>query len=171
MADEEQSTVFLMKPTAHLLHGFIGSGKTTFARRLEREYGAVRFSHDEWMIKLHGWNPPEERFSEYLVQVENLLWDEAARALHDGTDVILDFGFWTRVSRDVARNRARSLGATAKFYEVFCSVQTARARTLERSKNPSAESFWINGAAFDKLIGFYEPMQDDEPRIRIDGTK
>jgi hypothetical protein len=35
--------------TAHLIHGFLGAWKTTFAKKLEAELGAVRFSQDEWM--------------------------------------------------------------------------------------------------------------------------
>lgn len=31
-------------PTAHLIIGFIGAGKTTFARKLEKEIGVVRFT-------------------------------------------------------------------------------------------------------------------------------
>ena len=160
-----------MKPTVHLLHGFIGSGKTTFARKLERECGAVRFSHDEWMIRLHGWNPPEEHYSEYFAQVEKLIWDEATLLIRAGTDVILDFGFWSRESRDAARNRARSIGSAAKFYEISCPRQTMRARALERSMRPSTDSLWIDGAGFDKLIAEFEPMQDDEEFVRIDGSK
>lgn len=160
-----------MKPIVHLLHGFIGSGKTTFARQLEREIGAVRCSHDEWMIRLHGWNPPEEHFSEYRSQVEDLIWDEAARLVGTGTDVILDIGFWTRESRDDARNRTCSIGATAKFYEVFCPREIMRTRALERSQSPTVDSLWIDGAGFDKLITGFEPMQDDEDFVRIDGTR
>lgn len=42
------------KPIAHLICGFIGSGKTTFARKLEKETGAARFTKDEWMVRLFG---------------------------------------------------------------------------------------------------------------------
>lgn len=160
-----------MKPIAHLLHGFMGSGKTTFARQLERKCGAVRISHDEWMVRLHGWNPPEEHFSEYRAQVEKLIWDEATRVIGAGTDVILDHGFWTRESRDAARDRAHSVGAATKFYEVVCPQEIMRARALDRSKSPKTDSLWIDGAGFDKLFAAFEPMQDDEEFIRIDGTK
>lgn len=123
------------------------------------------------MIKLHGWNPPEKHFSEYLVQVENLIWDEATREIRAGSDVILDFGFWTRKSRDVARKRVCSIGAVAKFYKIFCPTHIMRARALERSKSVSTDSLWIDSAAFDKLIAAFEPMQDDEEFVRIDGTE
>ena len=106
----------MMKPTAHLLHGFIGSGKTTFARQLERQCGAVRFTHDEWMVKLYGWNPPEKHYEAYFARVENLIWEEATLVIHAGTDVILDFGFWTRESRDASRKRVCAIGAAAKFW-------------------------------------------------------
>ncbi|MDX1507436.1 MAG: AAA family ATPase [Woeseiaceae bacterium] len=159
------------KPTAHLLHGYIGSGKTTFARKLEREHGAVRFSHDEWMVRLHGWNPPAEQFAERMAQVMNLIWDEATRELEAGNDVILDFGFWTRESRDAARRRVSSIGAVAKFYSFFCPKSIMKARTLERSKRPSTDSLWIDEPAFDKLLARFEPMDDDEEYVRVDGTR
>jgi predicted kinase len=141
----------MIKPTAHLLHGFIGSGKTTFARQLERECGGVRFTHDEWMVRLYGWNPPEKHFAEYYARIENLIWEEAARVVRAGTDVILDFGFWTRASRDAARSRVQAIGAEARFYEVWCPQRIMRARALERSKKPSVDSLWIDGAGYDKL--------------------
>ena len=43
--------------TAHLIHGFLGAGKTTFARELEQNIPAIRFSHDEWMTRLYGDDP------------------------------------------------------------------------------------------------------------------
>jgi hypothetical protein len=46
-----------------------------------------------------------------------------------------------------------------------------RARALDRSKSPKTDSLWIDGVGFDKLFAAFEPMQDDEEFIRIDGTK
>ncbi len=160
-----------MKPTAHLLHGFMGSGKTTLSRQLERECGAVRISHDKWMVRLHGWNPSEEHFGEYRAQVENIIWEEARRAIGAGNDVILDHGFWTRDSRDAARERAGSAGAAVRFYQVVCPREIMRVRALERSSSPKTDSLWIDGPGFDKLFATFEPMQDDEEFVRIDGTE
>jgi predicted kinase len=40
--------------TAFLIHGYLGAGKATLARRLEVEQAAIRFTHDEWMRSLYG---------------------------------------------------------------------------------------------------------------------
>jgi predicted kinase len=159
-----------MKPTIHLLCGRIGSGKTTFAKKLEREIAAIRFTHDEWMVRLYGPNPPEERFGEYWVRIERLIWETAEAFVRTGSDVILDFGFWTRESRDMARDRALVAGAEAKLYKMFCPRPIALERTLKRSANPPGDSLWIDRAAYEKLDVLFEPMQDDEEFVLIQGT-
>lgn len=53
-----------MTATALLLHGYMGAGKTTFARRLEREGRGLCFTHDEWMGHLYGDDPPADAFAD-----------------------------------------------------------------------------------------------------------
>ena len=82
-----------------MMCGPTGSGKTTFAKRLEREHNAVRMSVDEWMIALHGHHMPREVFDERLARIKDLLWNMARRLLELGVNVVLDFGFWKRTDR------------------------------------------------------------------------
>ena len=42
----------IQRPLLIAFCGLPGSGKTTVARELERETGAIRFSTDEWMAEL-----------------------------------------------------------------------------------------------------------------------
>src|SRR5688572_8578404 len=56
--------------TAHLIHGFVGAGKTTFAKRLAAETGAIRLSMDEWYLRLYtGGEPTESQEPELLRRV------------------------------------------------------------------------------------------------------
>src|SRR5512135_1026786 len=81
--------------TLHLIYGPVGSGKTTFARKLERQIRAVRFTPDEWMLRLYGDRPPAATFQETLDRLYDLIWEHAERVVRTGTDVIMDCGFWT----------------------------------------------------------------------------
>jgi predicted kinase len=46
--------------TVHLIHGCLGAGKTTFAKKLAEEVNGVRFNPDEWMVRLYGEDPPAD---------------------------------------------------------------------------------------------------------------
>lgn len=158
------------KPTAHLLHGFVGAGKTTFARRLEVELPAMRLTHDEWMHQLYGPNPPAAEFAKLFARVDALIWSCAERTLELGRDVILDYGFWTRRSRDEARGRIEALGLRFVLYSVEVPESLARKRVADRTRQVPDDSLWINHEAFDLFKTRFEPLQSDEPHVSIDGT-
>lgn len=42
------------RPLIHLVAGSTGAGKTTYARKLCAEIGALHFSIDQWMATLNG---------------------------------------------------------------------------------------------------------------------
>jgi predicted kinase len=90
--------------TAHLIHGYLGAGKTTFARQLEADLPALRLSHDEWMAGLFGEDPPETAFADQHRRVWEVMTPVWTRLLTLGCDVVLDFGFWRRSERDSVRD-------------------------------------------------------------------
>jgi len=155
-------------PTLHLLCGFVGAGKTTFARKLEQEIRAVRLSPDEWVVGLYGHNPPAEKFRDAYSRVVDLIWQQAVRLLALGLDVILDFGFWSRASRDDVRARAASLGVAYKLYFVHCPDDVMRRRVLGRSTELPADALWIDEAAFELFQTKFEPPGEDEEHVRIE---
>src|ERR1017187_10193111 len=110
--------------TVHLIHGYLGSGKTTFAKDLERRTGGLRITLDDWTIGL----------SEDHVSVDYALLDRVTTLLNDlwphtvvaGVhDVILDYGFWSRDGREKARAKAAEIGAEVMLYEVMCPDSVA----------------------------------------------
>lgn len=149
--------------TAHLIHGIVGSGKTTLARRLEQEHGAVRFTPDEWMAALFGADPSADIFQEKLAAVFSLserLW---TRCLRLEVDVVLDHGFWTRAERDRTRAVVFALGATPVLYEVSCSPEEARRRVAARNAGPE-RTLHIGPETFEVLLRRFEPLGADEDR-------
>jgi predicted kinase len=79
--------------TAYLIHGYIGAGKTTLARRLEVDEFAVRFTHDEWMRSLYGDDPPEAHFAQFAQRISDVMEAMWTRCISLKTNVVLDFGF------------------------------------------------------------------------------
>jgi predicted kinase len=60
--------------TAHLIHGYLGAGKTSFAQMVERQVNGIRFSADEWYLHLYAGNEPTAR-------LELAWWDRVLRML------------------------------------------------------------------------------------------
>ena len=83
--------------------GKVGSGKSTYARRLEAEHGFLLLSADEWMLRLHGEIADREEFADKLSRCKAMIDDLALGLLERGMDVVLDSGFWTLEERAKAK--------------------------------------------------------------------
>lgn len=76
--------------TLHLICGLPCAGKTTFARQLEQTHQALRFTPDEWHIRLFGMDFAEDEplHDARHNLIETMQWELAARALTLGLNVI-----------------------------------------------------------------------------------
>ena len=153
--------------TAHLLFGYLGSGKTTCAKRLEVEHKAVRFTPDEWMARLFGDDPPAESFPENAAAILELLEPLWTRCLSLGLDVVLDYGFWRRKERDEVRAVVEGLGARACLYRLECPDDEAR-RRIDARNQEDGRSLFIAPATYDALRSRFEPLGVDEACLKAD---
>ena len=107
--------------------GLPGAGKTTLARRLERDHDAVRLCPDEWMGRLGAdlYDGPARQ------AVEQLQWELARRLLRLGLVVVIEWGTWARRERDELREEARLLGAAVelRFLDETIDVLWERVRS------------------------------------------
>jgi predicted kinase len=157
----------MTQTTLHLLCGLPGTGKTTFARKLEGERKAVRFTHDEWMHRLYGDNLPADQFQVYHERVSTLIWDYTERLIAFGVDVILDFGFWKKKARQEAVDRAKILGVTPILYKFTCPQAEANRRVLERNKTLPKDSLVIDEHALKVFARMFEPIEDHEECVEV----
>lgn len=148
-------------PTIHAIHGFLGSGKTTLARRLEQTLPALRLNSDEWMVRLYGPDPPEEVFRPALARVQALQRALAERVLALGLDVVLDEGYWTRAGRDGLRAWAEALGLPLRLYAVKVLDDEAWRRIDVRNRQPG--SLYIAPETYALFRRQFAPLAPDEP--------
>ncbi|OGG32886.1 hypothetical protein A2968_06460 [Candidatus Gottesmanbacteria bacterium RIFCSPLOWO2_01_FULL_42_22] len=151
------------QPIAYVICGFIGAGKTTFARKLEKETKAIRITKDEWIIKIFGNKiTSDKNFEVYDKNITELATNIAFKILKAGKDVILDEGFWVKSQRDDIKKKILQVGAKPIFYYVETSVEKMKERVINRSNNPTKDSFEINEEMFDKYLKYWEPPKKEE---------
>lgn len=142
--------------TIHLMVGFMGFGKTTLAKQLAEKIPAVRLTHDEFMVKLYGRNMPYDEFHPNYDKVDKVLWNLAEKIIKTGTDVIMDYGFWSHSDRENAYQKAKKITNNVLFHYVYCDMFLAKERILARSAQNSDE-LYIREDEFDTLAQKYEP--------------
>lgn len=144
--------------TLFLMCGLPGSGKTTLARQLEQEHGALRLTPDDWLATL-GLDPFDDA---KRAAVEAQQWLVAARALELGVNVILDFGVWSRVERDSFRKRARELGARTVLHFLDVPREELRRRLKARNAARKPGSVVVDDAQLDSYFAWLERPTADE---------
>ena len=92
--------------------GLPGSGKTTLAKQLEQETGAVRLNTDEWMAAL------EVDFfdEEFRDKLQTRLYELGKTLMNLGQSIIVEDGHWRREERDRHREDAKKLGAIVELH-------------------------------------------------------
>jgi predicted kinase len=154
-------------PTAHLVCGPTGAGKTTYAVALAARAGAVRFSIDEWMAKLFAADRPEPMNAQWALErvarCESQIWTVTARVLAAGTHVVLDLHFSQADHRDQWRTNVAGTIAESKLHYLDVSREIRLARVLERDRlRVASAGFEVTGATFDRVEAQFEPPTDDE---------
>ena len=145
--------------TIHLMHGFIGFGKTTVAKQIERDLHLVRLTHDEIMRERYGRNPQD--FDTKYKIVDDYIRKETERLIKQGQDVVLDYGFWSKSKRKEYYEFAKNLTPNVFFHLLCTDIETAQKRCVERSSRDDG-ALLITAETFNELLKHYEPWADDE---------
>jgi len=159
------------KPVVYIVCGFIGAGKTTFAKNLEKKTGAVRITKDEWSISLIGNDPTIDGYEEWDNKLCKSLRDFAFQLVEKGIDVILDEGFWEKELREEMRRSVGRIGAKAVLYYVEASIETMRERVVKRNDNFTNDSFRISREMFEYYLKYWQPPSEEEGYVLASEVK
>jgi predicted kinase len=126
--------------------GLPGAGKTTRAKELAAAHPALRLTPDEWMISLFDGSQPDGKRD----LLEGRLIALALQALQLGTNVVLDFGLWSRDERSALRWLAASAGASCQVIYLPVGKDVQRARIAQREATAPHTTFPMTEADTDK---------------------
>lgn len=152
----------------HLMYGLSGSGKSTLARHLAEETPAVRFTLDEWMLRLyHELSIEDEAYGQRAAIVRDLIWSLAEQVLRTGTDVVLDWNSWSQARRRWAVEHARRIGADVFLHHLTTSIEESSRRAEIRMESESVFAHPVDRAGNEHLAGLLEEPSIDEGLIII----
>jgi len=138
------------------------SGKTTLAKKLERELTALRLNIDEFHIHLHGQDADDPEHDARHALIERALWNIAARVLELGTNVILDYGLWAREEREHYRACASLFGAASEVHFLEVPEDELFLRLRNRNSGSLHDSFLITEEAMKPWLRIFQKPTPDE---------
>lgn len=139
----------------------MGFGKTTLAKKLAQDLPAILFTPDEFMRRLYSRNLPDAEFRIAHKKIDDFIWSLAEQAINAGTNVILDYGFWSKENRKITFERAKKITDKVVFHQINCDINIAKARVLNRTKENNEELF-IDENCFNMFLSQYEPIDTSE---------
>lgn len=151
------------QPTLFLTVGLPGTGKTTAARRIEVEHGALRLTKDEWMKALYGRDNPASASD----VIEGRLIQIGLRALELGINVVIDYGLWSRDERSALRHAAADVGARVVITYFELTPAEQRKRLDQRLTEAQHETWPIS----DQELAEWASKIDIPTSAELDGSE
>ena len=154
-------------PVVYLLIGLTGSGKTTYARRLEAE-GVLRLSVDEEVFARngrYGVDYPEHEYPERERPVVQEVRERLAEAVLAGRSVVLDYGLWRRTERDSYKKLVEDVGGRWRL--IYLKVDRAELlRRLDaRNRRDDANALKVTPEALESFYARFEEPFDEREEV------
>ena len=157
------------RPQVVMMCGVAGSGKTTYARRLEAR-GYVRLSIDEEVWTRFGrfgidYDPAD--YQEHWSVAEGELAHRLVSLIRQGRHVVLDFSFWQRAIRDHCKQLIEDAGGRWRLVYLKVDPALLRQRLDLRSERFDANAaFPITDDILNAYVsGFEEPNGEGQEVI------
>lgn len=145
--------------TVHLLCGLVGAGKSTHARHLETDLPGVRFSLDEWMLRLYALPYDDPAYGKLAELCKAMIFDTARGPLGLGVPIILDWNHWSRERRRVSASWARECGDDVILHHVDTPIDVVVQRLRSRDE---AHAHRISAADARRFVTIFEPPSAEE---------
>lgn len=147
-----------------LICGKICCGKTTYSEQIRKEENAVILSVDEIMLSIFGQHAGEKH-DEYANNTQKYLFDKSIEFVNAGVNVILDWGFWTKVNRNKAKEFYSAQGIATEMHYIDICDETWKQRLAYRNAKVEAgetEAYFVDENLANKFAAIFETPNEDE---------
>ena len=147
--------------------GTICCGKSTYAKKLKGENNAVILSIDDLTLTMF----PEgagEMHDTYVMRAEKYLLELSIQILNSGMDVILDWGLWTKSTRDRIREFYASHGEIkTELHYLKLSPEVWEERINKRNSSDET-AYYVDEGLIDKVTSLFEEPSEDEVDVLVE---
>lgn len=153
---------------AMLICGKICSGKSYYARNLKQKEKAVILSTDEVTYDLIN-NEQGEFYDIFASRVNNYLKKKAVEIVKCGSNVILDWGFWTEEERKEISKYFESNNINYEWHYIDINDDTWHKNINERNERVRAgkggSDFYVDEGLLKKVSSRFEKPAKEEINI------
>lgn len=146
----------------YFLCGLPTAGKTTLAKQIEVEVGAVRFTLDERMIAKYDYTIFDEEYGRFATAEKELIWQEAQEVLKNGRDAILDWSLWSRAARAEWSQKVLAAGYNYRLIYLDVSLAVLEQRLAARNAAVPLAAHVIPFSEVQRFSKIFEPPLNDE---------
>ena len=141
-----------------LICGKICSGKSYYASKLKENMNAVVFSCDELIKDIFPYDL-NRRHDEITSRVKPYLHRKASEVAKAGTNVVLDFGFWSNKEREEVSNFYADLNICFECHYIDISDKDWATNIEERNRRVtegSSKDYYIDDGLLSKMNSLFE---------------
>lgn len=147
-----------------LICGKIASGKSVYAKKLCAQENAVMLSVDELVLSILG-SDLGERHDEITQRVQAYLFAKSLEMINAGSNILLDWGFWTKQRRCAARRFYESRGIACEFHYIDTPDEVWRINIEIRNRSVLAgetNAYFVDDGLIRKLEAAFEVPSREE---------
>lgn len=148
-----------------LICGKVCSGKSYYAKQIKENVNAVILSTDEATFDLIN-NDQGDFYNVFAARVNMYLRKKAAEIVNAGTNVILDWGFWSCNDRKEISEyfKKKNINYEWHYIDVDDEIwyQNINNRNRKVKEGNSCSDFYVDDGLLKKLLSLFEKPEKEE---------
>lgn len=147
-----------------LICGKICSGKTFYCKNLQQRYNAVLLSCDEIESQIFH-HSLGENHDIVAVDIQKYLHKKAIDIISVGSNVVLDWGFWTKAERESVTRYYKLNNIAYEWHYVDVSDATWEGNIASRNESVisgKSDDYYVDDGLLNKIKSLFEIPSKDE---------